>query len=436
MSPHRPVVASLSAWAVFLLLALPARAQEEAAEPEPRRGLLIHTADAVQGHTLIAPIMSKTAYLVDMAGEPVHTWELPYPPSAVYLLENGNLLYCGRLEDNPRFSGGGICGAVIELDWEGNVVWEYVLADDYQTQHHDIEVLPNGNVLMIVWEHRFAEDVLEWGRDPAETGEAGLWPDAVLEVEPTRPEGGEIVWEWHAWDHTVQDFDPARSNYGSVPDHPELIDINSDHRDQPAMTEAERKRLEELEEQMRALGYSGGDEDEEDRGGAPPGSDKRPDWLHTNGIAYQPEYDLIVLSIPELNELWVLDHSTSIDDAAGRSGGRWGQGGALLYRWGNPRNYGMGTDADRRLFYQHDPTWITGPEGDLRLLVYNNGGGVPTATTRRCSSSSSPLIRRRASSARRDAPSVPPSPSGSTRTGGTSTRGSSRVRSAFPGATP
>lgn len=131
----------------------------------------------------------------------------------------------------------------------------------------------------------------------------------------------------------------------------------------------------EIERQMRALGYAGGDEEEE---AAAPRSGTAPDWLHTNSVDYLPEYDLIVLSTPHLDELWVIDHSTTTEEAAGASGGRWGHGGDLLWRWGNPRVYGHGEDGDRALFYQHNPTWIEGEHPtELRLLLFNNGGGRP-----------------------------------------------------------
>ena len=38
--------------------------------------------------------------------------------------------------------------------------------------------------------------------------------------------GADIVWEWHIWDHLVQDADSGDDNYGVVADHPELFDIN------------------------------------------------------------------------------------------------------------------------------------------------------------------------------------------------------------------
>jgi hypothetical protein len=354
----------------------PSRAQEQETRAEPR-GLVRNELGAFPGYTLFAPLNSRTVYLLDMQGQVAHTWETSSSPTgAVYLLDDGHLLRLGRVDDAPRFRGGGIGGVIEELDWEGNVVWSYTQADDYQVLHHDIEPLPNGNVLAIAWEHRYREDAIEWGRDPEHVGEDGMWPDCVLEIRPTPPEGGEVVWEWHAWDHLVQDHDPERTNFGEVADRPERIDINADHRDQPPMTAEQRRELEELERQMRALGYAGGDEEDGDAGAR--AERVHPDWLHTNAVDYLPEQDLIVLSTPQLGELWVIDHSTTTEEAAWDAGGRRGRGGDLLWRWGNPRNYGCGTDADKRLYYQHDPTWLPGAEdGELRLLVYNNGGGRP-----------------------------------------------------------
>ena len=251
-----------------------------------------------------------------------------------------------------------------------------VRRDDKRTLHHDVEPMPNGNVLMIAWEHKDGEAAFRAGRDPRALGEKGLWPDVVFEVEPTRPSGGNIVWEWRVWDHLIQDLSPGREGHGVVSDHPERVDINADHRDQPALSDAEKKRLEELEAQMRALGYTGGaDDDDADDDDKAEERKKRPDWLHTNAVEYDPRYDLIALSTPNLCEVWILDHSTTTAEAAGSTGGRWGRGGDLLYRWGHPRVYGAGLDEDQKLFYQHDPTFLHGPDGELRLLLFNNGGG-------------------------------------------------------------
>ena len=93
-------------------------------------------------------------------------------------------------------------------------------------------------------------------RDPAAIGGEGLWPDAVLEIRPVLPAGGEVVWEWHAWDHLIQDFDEALPYFGSIPDQAGRIDINADHRDQPPLTAEQRAAEQKLHDEMRALGIS------------------------------------------------------------------------------------------------------------------------------------------------------------------------------------
>jgi hypothetical protein len=81
------------------------------------------------------------------------------------------------------------------------------------------------------------------------------------------------------------------------------------------------------------------------------------------------------LSVPEVGEIWIIDHSTTTAEARSSSGGRSGHGGDLLYRWGNPGMYGRGGDADQLLFYQHQVLWIPDdwPNGG-NLTVFNNGG--------------------------------------------------------------
>ena len=366
-------ICALSSW-LLTPLALGALGEDAS---EPVRGLQLRTDYATAGYTLISPLNSKEVLLLDLDGEVAHRWKTEHPPGGgLYLLDNGHLLYGGREDKNPTFHGGGIGGYLQEIDWDGNVVWHMALVDEQMTAHHDVAPLENGNILVIAWESRTAEEAAERGRDPKAIGKEGLWPDMVLEIEPTQPEGGEVVWEWHVWDHLIQDFDPSKPDFGSVPDHPERIDINGDHRDRPPITEVQRRKQAEIEEQMRALGYLG-DADDDDQGNQrEPDRELSPDWLHTNGIDYHPEFDLIVLSPPRMNELWVIDHSTTTPEAGGRTGGNYGKGGDLLYRYGNPRNYGAGDDSDKQLFFQHNPEWVrSGPTGELRLTVYNNGAG-------------------------------------------------------------
>ena len=125
---------------------------------------------------------------------------------------------------------------------------------------------------------------------------------------------------------------------------------------------------EELE-QLKALGYVDSE--------AEP-ADLRIDFLHANAIDYHPGLDQIAISVPSLGEIWILDHSTTTDEARGSTGGRSGKGGDILYRWGNPANYGRGDESSARLFFQHDVRWI--PEGWERagnLTVFNNGRDRP-----------------------------------------------------------
>ncbi len=362
------------------LLRIMSPAEADASRP---RGVVVHEDEAFDGYTIVAPLNANAIHLVDMAGEIVHTWPTDSAPGAwCYLLDDGTLLRAGREDEDPHFRGGGIGGRIQKLAPDGTVLWRYQLADENGQQHHDLEPLPNGNVLLIAWERKSAEEAIARGRHPEAVGAAGLWPDAVYEVRPTPPQGGEIVWAWHAWDHLVQDVDPEKPSYGSIADHPERIDVNAGYVPADQISEEERREQEALERQMADLGYAGGDDDDEDAEerdpDAPPPTDwdKAGDWLHTNAVDYHAELDLIVLSSPELCEIFVIDHSTTTAEAASSSGGRQGRGGDILWRWGNPATYGHGTEADQRLFYQHDPTWVGGAD-DLRLLVFNNGGKRP-----------------------------------------------------------
>jgi hypothetical protein len=349
--------------------------QESAA---PARGLRALEPGAFDGYTLLSPLRSGSTFLVDLRGEVVHRWDVGVAPgNMAYLLDGGSLLRPVRIDDHPTFFGGGIAGRIQELDWNGEVLWDFVLADERRISHHDLEVLPNGNVLAIVWEHRTREQAIALGRDPRITSEKGWWPDALLELEPVRPGGARIVWEWHALDHLVQDRDPSKPGHGSIAENPGRLDVNFDlEEDAPPPSPEELRKREAQRKAMRELGYTGGDDDEPPP--SPRGRPLEPDWTHTNGIDHHPELDLIVMSSPRADEIWVIDHSTTTEQARGNTGGRWGRGGRILYRWGNPKNHGAGDASDRKLFGQHDPQWVLdAPAGELRVTLFNNGNGRP-----------------------------------------------------------
>ena len=319
------------------------------------------------GYTLFQPLRSTTVYLVDMEGETVHTWETEYNGGSVYMLDNGNIIREVR-EPEPigEFTAGGEGGIIQEVAWDGTVVWEFKYSTEEYRHHHDIAPMPNGNVLLIVWERKTFDEAIEAGISPVRFEEEAIWPDFVIEVEPVYPNGGNVVWKWHVWDHLVQDFDRGKSNYGVVAEHPELIDINA------AAPHRERRQLAEPEEveRLRALGYLGGGSDADDR------PEIARDWLHTNGIGYDADRDEIILSVRSFSEVWIIDHSTTTEEAAGHAGGRRGKGGDLLYRWGNPEAYGAGTSEDRTLFVQHNAQVIPRDRaGGGNILVFNNGNG-------------------------------------------------------------
>jgi hypothetical protein len=313
-----------------------------------------------------------------MSGTAVHSWATDHHPNtAAYLTERGTLLRCLEVKDHPIFRGGGMGGGVEELDWDGTSLWEFWWDSETGISHHDIEELPNGNVLILAWDRHTRAEALDAGRDPELLRGSEFWPDAIYEIRPTRPQGGEVVWSWHAFDHLVQNFDPSAPNFGEPSSRPERIDINGDRDPEPPDAAAEEEEL----AAMAATGYAGGapapPDDEEEKTPEELAFDARvkdADWMHTNAIDYNAALDQIVISVRRFDEVWILDHSTTTAEAAGSSGGRYGKGGDLLYRWGNPFAYGMGTAADRQLLGQHDVKWI--PEGQLgagNLMAFDNG---------------------------------------------------------------
>ena len=273
-------------------------------------GLITCTDEVFEGYTLFAPLSSTTTYLIDIHGQWVHSWpNTAVPGCSVYLLEDGNLLRSASLgpAGSPTFQAGGAGGRVEIIDWDGNVLWGYDYADVEFLQHHDVEMLPNGNVLLLAWERKTQGEAIAAGRDPGLL-QGELWVDHLVEIQPQGDEGSQIVWEWHLWDHMVQDYDAGKANFGVVDQHPELIDIN----------------------------YA--------RGG-------KADWTHSNAVDYNPELDQVIISVLGFCEAWVIDHSTTSQQAAGHTGGLRNSGGDLLYRWGNPITYGAGDETDQKYYY-------------------------------------------------------------------------------------
>ena len=155
---------------------------------------------AYPGYTLFAPMEGTAVYLIDMRGNVVHRWQLPYRPGEYgYLLDNGNLLVGGRT-GKGTVNIGGRGGVVMEIDWEGNTVWEY----EEDTLHHDHCRMDNGNTMVLGWE-RVPPELSRTvkGGIPGTEEEEGMWSDYFREVDPQ----GRTVWEWHAYQHLDPDLD-------------------------------------------------------------------------------------------------------------------------------------------------------------------------------------------------------------------------------------
>ena len=197
-------------------------------------GLFLNASQASKGYTLMSPKHNTVTYLIDNEGRVVHQWKSAYEPGqSAYLLPNGHLLRAGMLRVQGG-TGGGEGGRLEEYDWEGNLVWEFNHATrDYQL-HHDFKPMPNGHVLALMVERKSREEAIAAGFDPRMLRDDFLVPDAVVEIEPVRPKGGRIVWEWHVWDHLIQESDKTKANYGEVAAHPELVDVNCNGRAIPA----------------------------------------------------------------------------------------------------------------------------------------------------------------------------------------------------------
>jgi hypothetical protein len=274
-----------------------------------------------------------------------------------YLTNDGSLVQNVYDLDFPVFAGGGETGRLQKITWDSKILWDFEYANEKEHAHHDFTVMPNGNVLAIVWEAKTANEALASGRKPKLIPKAGVWPDKIVEIQPTDDRHGKIVWEWHIWDHLIQDFDPKKANYGKPADHPELLDFNVGDTLPPLISQDSMDIL-------KANGFPWRNQTPENMGS---------DIYHFNAIKYNADLDQIAFSSPNLSEIFIIDHSTTTKEAAGHQGGRWGKGGDFLYRWGNPQNYRYGNSMDRKLFHQHDIRWIEkGKPGAGNLTLFNN----------------------------------------------------------------
>lgn len=321
------------------------------------RGLTKTTDSLTPGYVMFIPSNSASVYLLNRNGEVVHEWKGNYGTHSPYINNDGSITLMASDPDFPVFAGGGEAGRLQKISWESKILWDFEYANEEYHAHHDIAVMPNGNVLAIAWEAKTAEDVLKAGRNPEFIPKAGLWPSRIVEIEQLDKTHGKVVWEWHIWDHLIQDHDPEMDNYGDVAAHPELLDFNVGDSLPPVISQDSMDILHASRKARRNRTV-------ENRGS---------DVYHLNAINYNAELDQIVFSSPALSEIFIIDHSTSTEEAASHSGGRMGKGGDFLFRWGNPQNYRQGDSTNQQSFGQHDVRWIEkGKPGAGNITFYNN----------------------------------------------------------------
>ena len=297
-------------------------------------------ADISPGYTLYSPFPNQApsdgynTYLIDNNENIINQWNHDCRPvSIAYLLPDSSIIIpCTQNQVEGLGENGMSGGRILKFSWDGETLWDDIFIDNTFQPHHDIEPLPNGNILFISYERKTYEDAIDMGRMSISDE---IWPSYIFELQQISLDSSQIVWEWHLWDHTIQNIDSTLSNYGIISQNPGLLNIN--------------------------LGTLGG-------GGGASG-----DWIHLNSIDYNEGLDIIAISSRKMNEFYFIDHSTTTAESATHLGGIYNKGGDFIYRWGNPENYNRGEGGDQVLFSQHSVNWINeNYPGGGDIILFNN----------------------------------------------------------------
>ena len=224
-----------------------------------------------------------------------------------------------------------------ELDWEGNLIWEFSNPREGYVYHHDFKRIWNNHLngwttILTSQIPMSQEQARAAGADPSVHWDAA--PDGVVEVDMS----GNIVWEWWSLDHVIQNMNPNWPNYGVLAAHPEKFDLNWG----------------------KGLAST------------PTRQFKKTDYIHQNALDYNQTLDQIVVSNSIMGEFYVIDHGGTfvVGDFEASKALAAGPGGDIMYRWGNPSVYDAGdaptyhangntaSDGDQQLFHHHDIQWI------------------------------------------------------------------------------
>ena len=292
-------------------------------EPNLAEEVIIYQEDKLSNDlVLVNDAATDEVYLLKKNGEKFHEWTLNNElGNDAFLEEDGKLLALLKTGDD-KIKFGGYGGQIQSINPDNSINWQFKYSTEDYNLHHDIERLPNGNIVALLWEKKTNAEAKEKGYK----GDSDVFIESIIEINPNNDQ---IVWKWSSWNHIIQDFDQTKSNFGSVANNPQLVDINYN---------------------VISTG----------------------DIMHANAIEYDKKNDLIFVSINFYNEIWVLDHSTNTKEATTSTGGNFNKGGNLLYRFGNPSAHKA---SGNKLFDRnHHCNFIDDNlPGAGNLLVFNNG---------------------------------------------------------------
>jgi hypothetical protein len=225
------------------------------------------------GLVLISDFTTESVVLIDIDNNIVNSWEVnDYNLLNSYLTPDSILVTISKLNNLP---------VIQKYDWDGLLLWTFIFEEGECLIHHEQVILPNGNILAICKETIIAEENIYFNED--------IVIDKIIEIEPLDHDQANIIWEWRFYDHLIQDYDPNMLNYGIISENPQLLNINA----------------------YNVLG----------------------DFTHLNCVDFNAELNQIVFSSRTLNEVFIIDHSTTTEEAKSHIGGIYGKGGDFLYRW-------------------------------------------------------------------------------------------------------
>lgn len=317
---------------IFLLLVL---TDSKLSLAQNTIGTTINNSNSNNGLTLISPTSNETnyTYLINNCGQIINQWSSDFSAQGGDIITSNGELYRGAIDNQSTLIYAGNNGRLEKFDWEGNLIWGLTYSDTDFSFHHDFFVLPNGNILLLVAERIGLEMAISLGRNPETLIQSDLYTEKIVEIAPNDDGEFPIVWEWNLIDHLIQDFDNTKLNFGDVSSNYSKLDINH-------------------------IGFSS----------------SNADWTHLNSIDYNVELDQILISSRFMNEIYIIDHSTTTEEASTSNGGNSNSGGDFLYRWGNPQAYKTGTSDDQILYGQHTAHWVKlNNEYTGEIMMFNNG---------------------------------------------------------------